>query len=164
MLRPASPLARTGAARAAESPSHATLARHRRAGVAAVEFALLAPILALLVVGSIDFGRQMEVANMLTSAAREGVRKGITPNAEESEVTGAVSAYLTDAALPTTNLAVNVTVKSPSGGTKSMTTATNGDTVTVEVLVPVADILWLPFASWWSAGKQVRGLATMRRE
>jgi Flp pilus assembly protein TadG len=129
-----------------------------------VEFAFLAPILVLAIVGSIDFGRQMVVASMLTSAAREGVRTGIGPNATPAEVQTAVTAYLTDTSIPTTNATTNVTAKNSSGASIPMTSVSNGDTVTVEVLVPVADIIWLPFASWWSAGKQLRGVATMRRE
>jgi Flp pilus assembly protein TadG len=136
----------------------------KRSGVAAVEFAFLAPILVLAIVGSIDFGRQMMVASTLTSAAREGVRKGISPNATQTDAQTAVTAYLTDTSIPTTNATTTVTVKDVNGTSKPMTNAVNGDTVTVEVLIPVADVMWLPFASWWSAGKQLRGVATMRRE
>lgn len=43
-------------------------------GAAAVEFALVAPILILLVVGIAEFGRAYNVQNSLSAAAREGVR------------------------------------------------------------------------------------------
>lgn len=43
-------------------------------GAAAVEFALLLPILLLLVFGIIDFGRALNAQITLTQAAREGAR------------------------------------------------------------------------------------------
>jgi Flp pilus assembly protein TadG len=43
-------------------------------GAAAVEFALVLPILLLLVFGIIDFGRALNAQLTLTQAAREGVR------------------------------------------------------------------------------------------
>jgi Flp pilus assembly protein TadG len=43
-------------------------------GVAAVEFALLLPMLLLLVFGIIDFGRALNAQITLTQAAREGAR------------------------------------------------------------------------------------------
>ena len=55
--------------------------RHRTApraprdrGVAAVEFALLLPMLLLLIFGIIDFGRALNAQITLTQAAREGAR------------------------------------------------------------------------------------------
>ena len=43
-------------------------------GAAAVEFALLLPVLLLLVFGIIDFGRALNAQVTLTQAAREGAR------------------------------------------------------------------------------------------
>jgi Flp pilus assembly protein TadG len=43
-------------------------------GAAAVEFALVLPILLLLVFGIIDFGRALNAQLTITQAAREGVR------------------------------------------------------------------------------------------
>ncbi|NIK59097.1 TadE/TadG family type IV pilus assembly protein [Kribbella shirazensis] len=43
-------------------------------GATAVEFALLLPLLLLLVLGVIDFGRMLNAQQSLTQAAREGAR------------------------------------------------------------------------------------------
>jgi Flp pilus assembly protein TadG len=43
-------------------------------GAAAVEFALVLPVLLLIVFGIIDFGRALNAQIVLTGAAREGVR------------------------------------------------------------------------------------------
>ena len=49
--------------------------RHARdRGATAVEFALLFPLLMLIVFGTIDFGRALNAQITLTQAAREGVR------------------------------------------------------------------------------------------
>ena len=43
-------------------------------GAAAVEFALVVPVLILLIFGSIEFGLAVNVRTMIGNAAREGVR------------------------------------------------------------------------------------------
>src|ERR1700682_3277359 len=47
-------------------------------GQSMVEFALVAPLLLLLVVGGVDFSRAFLVHNALTNSVREGARYGIT--------------------------------------------------------------------------------------
>jgi Flp pilus assembly protein TadG len=51
-----------------------TLNAGRDRGAAAVEFALLLPVLLLLIFGLIDFGRALNAQITLTQAAREGAR------------------------------------------------------------------------------------------
>ncbi len=51
--------------------------RLRDRGVAAVEFALVLPLLLLLILGSIDWGFFFYVDQVVTNAAREGARKGV---------------------------------------------------------------------------------------
>lgn len=48
--------------------------RSRDAGAAAVEFAIIAPILLIMVFGIIDFGRMFNAQLVINEAAREGVR------------------------------------------------------------------------------------------
>ncbi|MGY1813063.1 TadE/TadG family type IV pilus assembly protein [Blastococcus sp. SYSU D00820] len=47
---------------------------HRERGASAVEFALVMPLLLLLVLGIVEFGRGFQVQGTLSAAAREGVR------------------------------------------------------------------------------------------
>lgn len=56
---------------------HRDLVRRRRSGVVAVEFALILPILLLILVGVIDFSLMLYNQAMLTNAAREGARWGV---------------------------------------------------------------------------------------
>ena len=57
-------------------------------GAAVVEFALVMPILALIIFGIIDFGRAFYTVNNIISAVREGARYGAiltTPASSASE-------------------------------------------------------------------------------
>ncbi len=63
------------------------MARRRRAegdaGASAVEFALVAPLLLILVFGIIDLGRAYSTLNQLAASAREGARyAAVLPNPE----------------------------------------------------------------------------------
>jgi Flp pilus assembly protein TadG len=46
----------------------------REDGIAALEFALVIPILLLLVVGGMDFGHMLYIDHLITNASREGAR------------------------------------------------------------------------------------------
>jgi Flp pilus assembly protein TadG len=56
------------------------LARRDVRGLAIVEFALVMPLLLLLVLGVIEFGRLWNVRHVLTDAAREGTRVAVVNN------------------------------------------------------------------------------------
>jgi Flp pilus assembly protein TadG len=51
-------------------------------GAVAVEFALLAPVLIMILLGIMEFGRAYNVQVTLTSAAREGVRSMAINNSQ----------------------------------------------------------------------------------
>lgn len=83
------------------------MARTER-GASAVEFAIVLPVLFLILAGIVDFGRAYQAQVQLTNAAREGARAavvlplGSTP-APTTEVAARVSAALpgvTDALVP----------------------------------------------------------------
>lgn len=74
----------------AAAGSEPTLLHHRRrgeSGQAVVEFAIVLPVLILLVLGIMEFGRALSALMVLQNAAREGARYGITvysdPNSDE---------------------------------------------------------------------------------
>jgi Flp pilus assembly protein TadG len=60
----------------------------RDRGAAAVEFALLLPLLALLVFGIVDFGRGLNAQITLTQAAREGARMAALGEPNANVVSG----------------------------------------------------------------------------
>jgi Flp pilus assembly protein TadG len=48
--------------------------RDRRRGIAAVEFALVAPIFCTIILGTVELGRAIQVQNAMVNAVREGCR------------------------------------------------------------------------------------------
>jgi Flp pilus assembly protein TadG len=83
-------------------------------GAMAVEFALITPILLLLVVGIIEFGILLVNQAMITNASREAARAGIVASNPRPSGTGTgsitsiVSAYLTNAGLNAGSATVTV--------------------------------------------------------
>ncbi|UKA53165.1 pilus assembly protein [Arthrobacter sp. FW305-BF8] len=84
-------------------------------GAAAVEFAILLPLLVMLVMGIIEFGRAYNAQISLTSAARESVRVMAISNNPASAKTAAVNAAVSlRPALRPTDVAI--TTNGPSAG------------------------------------------------
>jgi hypothetical protein len=80
----------------------------RDRGAAAVEFALLLPVLLLLLFGIIDFGRAINAQITLTQAAREGARL-----AALGQSSSAVTSRAQAAADPLSPVTVTVTSSCP---------------------------------------------------
>ena len=72
---------------------HTRCATPRR-GTQLVEFAVVAPVFFLMVLGMIEFGRAMMVQALMTNAAQLGARAGALDGAQATDVTNAVNAYL----------------------------------------------------------------------
>ena len=73
--------------------------RGTEAGQALVEFALVVPLLLLLVVGVIEFGRAWNVSQAVNYAARQGARTAAVLNGQlpPSQIEDSVVAVVTDA-------------------------------------------------------------------
>jgi Flp pilus assembly protein TadG len=78
-----------------------TASKPRDRGAAAVEFALLLPLLLLLVFGIIDFGRALNAQITITQAAREGARLGALGVASATIVTKTKAAAVGLSPVPT---------------------------------------------------------------
>ena len=71
------------------------MAKASERGAAAVEFALLAPVLVFLLLGIMEFGRAYNAQVSLTNAAREGVRVMAISNDQAAAKTAAENAAVT---------------------------------------------------------------------
>lgn len=69
-------------------------ARHRERGAAAVEMAIVLPLLLLLLGGIVDFGRAFYTKNILTNAAREGARAASSASVVPADITARSQAAL----------------------------------------------------------------------
>jgi Flp pilus assembly protein TadG len=82
-----------------------------------IEFAIVAPILMLLIAGIVDFGMLFRTYEAVTNAAREGARVGVLPGYLPADVQNRVGQYLAAAGLsaaPTVTVA-NVPVTTGAG-------------------------------------------------
>jgi Flp pilus assembly protein TadG len=77
------------------------LSRLRREdGAALVETAFVLPILLLVCVGILEFGRAYQTWQVVTNASREGARVAILPDYNDDSVRARVRTYLKDGGLP----------------------------------------------------------------
>lgn len=125
------------------SPLQPTKSGQKRRGVAAVEFAVVMPVIVFLLIGVWEVGRMVEVQQCLVNGAREGARQASTGVKTTDQVKAAVVSYLTSKGL-TTITTSNVTVTSVSNTSISdPTAATQMDQFRVTVTVPFNDIRWV---------------------
>src|SRR5262245_59630018 len=80
-------------------------------GAELIEFALVLPLLLLLVLGIVDFGFLFQRFEVVTNAAREGARLAVLPGYVSGDVVSRVNTYLTEGGVPfdATHLQVQVT-------------------------------------------------------
>ena len=72
-----------------------TFTRSRERGAALVELAIALPLLAVILVGTIDFGRAFRLAMVVTSAARAGAQYGAQAVYNSGDGAGMQNAALT---------------------------------------------------------------------
>lgn len=126
----------------------------QRLGTAAVEFAVVSPIMILLTMGMMEMGRVVMVQQILVNASREGARLAILPGTTTSEV---VSQVTTELGNQTISGATVTTIPS------DLSTAVGGTAVTVQVSIPAANISWIPNPVY-TANSTLQAETTMRRE
>lgn len=128
-----------------------------RAASTTVEFAVLAPVFFMTVLGMVEVGRGLMVQHLLFNAARQGCRSGILPSNGTTDVTDAVSSTLAPAGI--TAQTVSITVNGASG---NPSTASSGDDITVQVQVPVSAITWVPVTNYLSGN--ISAQYTLRKQ
>ena len=128
--------------------------RHERRGAVTVEMAFVAPIFFLFVLGVVEFTRAMMVQSLLTNAAHLGARAGIIDGAQQSDVTTAVSNYLSAGGIAGATTSVSPNPPSSAG---------YGQFVTVTVSVPYSSVSWLPGPKYLKS-VTITATSNMRRE
>jgi len=79
-------------------------------GAQLVEFALVLPLLLLILLGIAEFGFVFQRYEVVTNAAREGARIAVLPGYTSADVQARVAAYLSSGRVPTTLTNPGVTV------------------------------------------------------
>jgi Flp pilus assembly protein TadG len=87
-------------------------------GAELVEFALILPLLLVLIAGIVDFALMFQAYEVVTNAAREGARLRILPGYTADDAQARVTAYLAAAGLTgaATTLVTPTTIAGGSGG------------------------------------------------
>lgn len=153
--------------------------RSSRPGTAAVECALVAPLLVGLVLSAIDVGQFINVSQVVDNAAREGSRKAVRDTTTDvSQVEAAVKNYLSlyfpDLTLAEIDAATTITVQTPDlpndGNTtpetvtgSGMGSVASGTEVTVQVTFQYDAVRWMTGVPTIN-GQSLKTRAVMRRE
>ena len=103
---------------------------NRRNGSAAVEFALISPLFALMLYGMTEFGRAWFTMHVITNATREGARKAIIQGSTTTDVQNTVNNYLSSSGLDTTFSSIVTRVNS---NLLDVSTASTNDAISVTV-------------------------------
>ena len=132
-------------------------------GAELVEFALVFPMLLLVVLGIADFGILFQQYEVLTNAAREGARVAVLPNYATADVKARVDQYVA-AGMLSTGGTVTTTVGAPA---KVLIGANCMTTIKVTVSYPHAYLFLGGIGSYFGKSFGTRTLnasSTMRME
>jgi Flp pilus assembly protein TadG len=125
--------------------------------VAALEFAVVAPVLFVFILGIIEIGRGLMVKHLLNNAARQGCRAGLIEGKSDTDITNSINTLLASQGISgqATTVQVNNQVTNSSG-------AVAGDQITVTITVSTSQISWVPVPQYLSGN--ITGTYTLRRE
>ena len=124
-------------------------------GAAVVEFALVLPLLLMIIFGIIEFGRLFWVKQILTYAAREGGRAAIIPGATNTSVQTAI-----DNAMSGSGLTAYTIQRTPN----DVSTASGGASITIKVSISYNDVTLIPGFLSALVGQNLIGQVVMRKE
>ena len=128
-----------------------------RRGASLIEFALVAPVFILLVMGIIELGRVLMVQHLMTNAARQGCRVGVIGGTSTQTISSKSLQALSSQGVPSVQATVQV-----NHGSADASTAKSGDEVTVIISAPMSAISWVPLPGYSSG--TLTGRYTLRRE
>ena len=128
--------------------------RSLRRGATVVEFAVVSPVLFLVLFGSIEFGRALMAVQCLEEASRAACRVAILRGATTAEIEAEADRILAPAGISTYTVE-----RTPS----SLTSAERWSPVKVEVTASFDNMSWLPMPRDF-AGKTYSASCTMPKE
>jgi len=131
---------------------------HRR-GVSVVEFAMIAPLLFIMIFSIIEFSRILMVQNTVTEGARHAAREAsLATSLSASSVESNLRSRLSDSVPTGTEMTVAV---QPA----DLTTVKSGDEIMVRVSLNYSDVSWVPTSLFRISGNaQLLAESRMERE
>lgn len=150
---------------------------YRRPGAAIIEFAAVVPVLLLFILGIVEYGRMLMIAQVATAGSREGARYAVQADATPTSVDEYVRTYLTQSSVPTEAIsAVAIEYQVPQSSAAytaenqgwvkatSLSALPSGSAVRVRVEISFSSVSWLPTGVFLSSGTQLKGITVMRKE
>src|SRR5216683_1822044 len=130
----------------------ASLNRTKRSGAAIAEFAIVVPILAVVLLGMIELCRGCMVKVILSDAARKGCRTGIQRDKGNNDIVTDCNNIMTDNNFNSSQFnpsggvgSITITVTDPNGNVLAESLdAPSGSKVSVQVSIPVSSTTWVP--------------------
>lgn len=130
-----------------------------------VEFALVLPMLLLVVLGIAEFGFIFQRYEVVTNAAREGARMAVLPGYTTADVTARVRVYVSNGRVPTTVTNPNIVVTDVTIPVGAGLPSINAKRVTVTY---THGYTFLPKISTWFGATYttvpLKAVAEMRKE
>lgn len=111
-----------------------------RRGVAAVELAVLLPLILMLLLGVWELGRMIHVQQALVNAAREAARHAASGQYTNAQCEDVAKEYLTVFGFPMTN--VTATVSNTTNTALDAKVAKYMDQFKATVTIPYKDVRW----------------------
>jgi Flp pilus assembly protein TadG len=124
---------------------------NNRKGSAAVEFAVVAPVLVTLLLGSFEMGRAVMVQHTLAETARAGARVYAVTDNTQQDAQNFIATAMTNARISN----YSVTFDPPTSAEIDV----HLEPVTVSVSVPYSQVAWL--SPWFMSGKTITGVGVM---
>jgi Flp pilus assembly protein TadG len=121
----------------------------RRSGNACVELAVALPVLVTLLLGIWEVGRMVETSQVISNAAREGVRAAANGNKTPAQIDTIVHNYLQAAGFNTTGYTVKVynltqnPTPAPTAPSDDPNSAARLDEMQVRVTLPFNNVKWI---------------------
>ena len=125
-----------------------------RKAAAVVEFAVVLPVISLLLMGSLEMGRAVMVRHVLEETSRAGCRVAVFENGNRQDVLDIVAASMEAASIANYKVTIN---PDPPENLQAF------EPVTVALSVPYSEVSWLP-ASKFMADLTVTGVCVMPAE
>jgi Flp pilus assembly protein TadG len=132
----------------------------QRRGAAAVEFAVVASVFFMLVLGVVEFGRAFMVVELLNEAARRGCRQAIIEGTTSAQIKAAATDFLSTVGI--NGETAGVIINDAPADTVEAQNMPAYTEMTVQVTVPVASVTWVPNGIFPTGN--LTGQFTMRRE
>jgi Flp pilus assembly protein TadG len=131
-----------------------------RRGATAVEFAVVAPVFFLLLLGIVEFGRALMGMELLTEAARIASRQAIIEGTSSAQIRQAATDYLTGVGI--NGETADVIINDAAANSIEAATVPAYSEMTVVVSVPASSISWLAYGGFLNG--TLSGQFTLRRE